>query len=124
MTPARARRLAIDDALRELAESTVGLVTAIEDENPEAIARALAERGRIIDRLEPHFETLRRQDALDERLRAATAEVIASGARALEALEKARLATAKTLARLARDSVAIRAYGDELPGKASLDRSG
>ena len=124
MTPDHARRGAIDDALRELADSTAGLMAAIEDEDPDAVAQALAARGRIIDELEPRFEALRKRDALDEELRAATAEVISAGTQALEALERSRLATAKTLARLARDSVAIRAYGDDLPGKASLDRSG
>ena len=115
---------AIRDGMRRVETATRELVLAIEQGDQAVIATVLAERGRHIQELGPHFATSRRSGGIDDDLRTATRALIAAGDEALVALQHSRAATGSMLARLAREAVAIRAYGDDLPAANNLNRSG
>jgi len=114
----------VRDGLTGVEAVTRELVAAVEQKDSKAIDRALEERGRRIERLEPQFAALREHGQLDEQLKSAAAALVASGNEVLEALRRSHAATGSMLARLAREAVAIRAYGADLPGASTLDRSG
>ena len=113
----------IDAGLRSIEAATERLATAVELKDDGAIHEALGERGRLIEELRPRIAGFDGA-ATNEALQSRTRTLIDHGKKALEALEKSRAATAAVLARMAKESVALRAYGNDLPTASSLDRSG
>ena len=116
----------IIDGLKRIQTATDRLVLAVERADSEAVEDALAERGEMIEALEPQVVAFRAQygELADKSLRPASTALEEGAGRALTALEAYRTKSVTVLKHLAQERVALRAYGDQLPTEKSLDRSG
>ena len=112
--------------IERIRQATLGLVDAVESENQSTIDDALARRGEEIESLQPHVAAYRRDAGADAEsaLADAWSQIEADTAQAFRALEQLRTRLGNEIEQIARESVAIRGYGEAIPGGSALDRRG